>query len=383
MKLFLIMCALIFGTYCQARIEGNGPVKFTKIVLDTAFRSEAAAPGDVNNDGMMDVMAGEVWYEAPEWKMHEVQVPGKYNYKAGYSETFGQFAFDANRDGWVDVVISNMQNRPIRWFENPKNAEGHWKEHIGFRNTANETIVAGDLLGDGQVVPVFGVRPEGYMAWFDINVNVGESWKMYVIDGPEAPASKKYSHGLGLGDMNGDNRMDVICTAGWWEAPIDPTSSPWVMHKADLGPDCADMLVYDVDGDGDSDVITSSAHKYGIWWHENIDGNATEFKRHLIYDKVSQTHAMRLADINGDGIMDFVTGKRYYAHNGKDPGAEEPAVIFWFEIRRKAGKPEFIYHEIDGNSGIGTLFEVADMNRDSKPDIVVANKKGVFVFEQE
>jgi hypothetical protein len=353
------------------------------MVLDTAFRSEAAAPGDVNNDGMMDVMAGEVWYEAPEWKIREVQVPGKYDYKTGYSETFGQFAFDANQDGWVDVIISNMQNRPILWFENPKNEPGHWQRHIGFRNTSNETIVAGDLLGTGQVVPVFGVRPEGYMAWFDIHVETGEPWKMYIIDGPEAPASKKYSHGLGLGDMNGDNRMDVICTAGWWEAPIDPTSSPWPMHKVALGPDCSDMLVYDVDGDGDSDVITSSAHKYGIWWHENKDGKARAFKRHLIYDLVSQTHAMRLADINGDGIMDFVTGKRYYAHNGKDPGAEEPAVIFWMEIRRKAGKPEFIYHEIDNNSGIGTLFEVADLNGDSKPDIVVANKKGVFVFEQE
>jgi len=358
-------------------------VKFRKIVLDTKFRSEAAASGDVNRDGKIDVMAGELWYEAPDWKMHEVSKPGNYNAKKGYSETFGQFAFDANADGWVDAVISNMQDRPIIWYENPQNGSGHWKAHTGFRNTANETIVAGNLLGDNKIVPVFGVRPEGYISWFDIDVEPGQQWKMYIIDGPEAPASRKYSHGLGLGDLNNDNRMDVVCTEGWWEAPENPRSHDWSFHKTDLGPDCSDMLVYDVDGDGDSDVITSSAHEYGVWWHENINGKATEFKRHMIYDKVSQTHAMRLADINGDGIMDFVTGKRWYAHNGKDTGADEPAILFWMEIKRTEKGPEFIYHEIDNNSGVGTMFDVADINNDSRPDIIIANKKGVYLFEQE
>ncbi len=150
MRLFIIVMTLIIGFGCNTRHKKIDPVQFTKIVLDTAFRSEAVAPGDVNRDGKMDVMAGEVWYEAPDWKIHEVQTPGKYNYKGGYSETFGQFAFDANQDGWVDVIISNMESRPIRWFENPQNGHGHWKEHIGFRNTANETIVVGDLLGSGR-----------------------------------------------------------------------------------------------------------------------------------------------------------------------------------------------------------------------------------------
>ena len=37
--------------------------------------------------------------------------------------------------------------------------------------------------------------------------------------------------------------------------------------------------------------------------------------------------------MNDDGIMDFVTGKRYFAHQGKDPGGLEPAVIYWFELQ--------------------------------------------------
>ena len=127
------------------------------------------------------------------------------------------------------------------------------------------------------------------------------------------------------------------------------------------------MVVYDIDGDGDNDVITSSAHDYGIWWFEQLPGG--KFEKHMrICKTFSQTHAIRLADINRDGIMDFVTGKRYFAHNGKDPGAFEPALLVWFEIQRpEKGKAQFVQHTIDENSGIGTQFEVVDIER-RRPD---------------
>ena len=88
-----------------------------------------------------------------------------------------------------------------------------------------------------------------------------------------------------------------------------------------------------------------------------------------------------MQDINGDGYPDLITGKRYLAHNGNDPGAMEPAVLYWFEF--KPGKmPKWIPHEIDNNSGVGLNFVVEDVNNDGSPDIVVANKKGVHYFEQ-
>jgi len=87
--------------------------------------------------------------------------------------------------------------------------------------------------------------------------------------------------------------------------------------------------------------------------------------------------------MNGDGLKDLVTGKRYFAHQGKDPGGHEPAVLYWFELRRpKKGQVEYIPHKIDDDSGVGTQFEVVDMNKDGKWDIVTSNKKGVHVFLQ-
>lgn len=358
------------------------PVRFTKVVLDKTFRSEGVAVGDVNHDGKPDILAGEVWYEAPDWKRHEILPPGKYDGNTGYSKTFANFACDVNRDGWIDSVITTMMGEPSLWYENPQNKPGPWKVHTGTRSACNETPLFADLLGNGRPVAVWGVQPEGYIAWFSLPADSAKEWDMHIIGGPKAPGSDKYGHGLGVGDLNGDGRSDVLVTQGWWEAPEDRTKENWTFHKVDFSPDCADMVVYDVDGDGDNDVITSSAHNYGIWWFEQLPGG--KFERHEICKTFSQTHAVRLADINRDGIMDFVTGKRYFAHNGKDPGAFEPALLVWFEIQRpEKGKVSFVPHTIDADSGIGTQFEVVDINGDGLLDIVTANKKGLHLFLQD
>ena len=149
------------------------------------------------------------------------------------------------------------------------------------------------------------------------------------------------------------------------------------------------MYVYDFDGDGDNDVVGSSPHRRGIWWYEQ---NGKEWKTHQIDDSIAQTHALVLADMNGDGLPDLVTGKRFYAHNGRDPGEDEPPQIAWYELSRAPGvspaqpgpsMPQWTKHVIDDDSGVGTQFEVHDMNGDGLLDIIIANKRGVFYFEQE
>jgi len=366
-------------------VLGAAPAQFTKIVVDKTFRSEGVAVGDVNRDGKPDIMAGEVWYEAPDWQMHEILPPGQYDGSKGYSKTFANYSCDVNRDGWIDSVITTMMGEPSLWYENPQNKPGHWKVYKGTRSACNETPLFADLLGNGKPVAVWGVQPEGYIAWFSIPEDPYKEWAMHVVGGPKAPGSERYSHGLGVGDINGDGRNDVLVTAGWWEAPEDRTQGPWKFHAVDFGPPCADMVVYDINGDGLNDVLASSAHDYGIWWFEQLPGGSGEkFHMQEICKTFSQVHAIRLADMNNDGIMDFVTGKRYFAHCGNDPGAREPALLVWFEIQRpEKGKAMFIQHVIDDDSGIGTQFEVADMNGDGRMDVVTANKKGVHLFVQQ
>jgi len=186
------------------------------------------------------------------------------------------------------------------------------------------------------------------------------------------------SEGVAVADFNGDGRLDVLIPSGWWEGPADTGQSPWPFHEAGLYGG-AQLCVSDFDGDGNSDVLGSSAHGYGISWCEQTpDG----WQIHEIDKSVSQTHALRLADLNGDGLMDFVTGKRFSAHTGRDPGPYEPALLCWFEQKRTDGHPEWVRHLINVDSGVGLQFEIVDVNGDRLLDVVTANKKGVYYFQQ-
>ena len=184
-------------------------------------------------------------------------------------------------------------------------------------------------------------------------------------------------------DMNGDGIKDVITTKGWWQCPADPTYSNWGFHTTDFGEDCSQIYALATPSNGLPDLISASAHHYGIWWHERTadeKGN-TNWKHHIIFNKFSQSHALAMSDINGDGHPDLITGKRYFAHNEKDPGAFEPSVLYWFEYK-PGDSPSWIPHLIDEDSGVGLQVVVKDINNDGLPDIIVANKKGVFFFEQ-
>jgi hypothetical protein len=378
----------------QATGEADqSPIRWKKTQIDRAFRSEGVAIADVNRDGKADILVGDVWYEAPNWTMHNIRTPGNFGDGAGgYSKSFACFAADLNHDGWPDLIVIGFPGAPCHWYENPKTSSSEWKEHLIWRSACNETPQYADLFGDGKKVLVMGIQPEGQMCWFAPGADPTEPWQPHAISEPstktkQIPGTGQCSHGLGVGDLNGDGRPDVICTAGWWEQPATDTGKPWKFHPANLGEQCADMFAYDVDGDGKADVISSSAHLYGIWWHQQRAGQGSEptFLRHDLFPHLfSQTHAMHCVDINGDGQKDLVTGKRWWAHGPKvDADPNFPAVLYWFEAKKdKDGMTHFTPHKIDDNSGIGTQFAVGDVNGDGLPDIVTSNKKGVFLFEQ-
>ncbi len=388
----ILLTTLISYSYFGTEHSAVRNVRFQKRVLDREFRSEGVAVADVNRDGRADVMAGNLWYEAPKWTPHEIAPVLKFDAAKSYSNSFVNFTADINRDGWPDQIRIDWPGKePAFWHENPKGKDGHWPKHLLFRNACNESPAFARLNhASKDSVLVFSLD-DSQMAWYESDKNVTAPFVAHPIsDKIEGDSAKthgvfRYSHGLGIGDLNGDRRPDVITTSGYWEAPKDPRSGPWKFVKANLGQDCAQMQVYDVNGDGLNDVITSSAHKIGVWWHQQRKGadGKPEFVEHLIDNSFSQSHSLELADINGDGLKDFVTGKRYWAHGPTgDVNASEPPMLFWFELKREKGEVKWIKHEIDNDSGVGTQFTIADINGDKLPDIVTANKRGVFVFVQ-
>lgn len=368
----------------QVKNKKSKEIHFKKHVLLDEFVTEGATVGDINKDGKLDIIAGPYWFEAPDWKRHEIDAPKKFDWRTSYSNSFLHHAMDINQDGWLDVIRVDFPGEAAVWYENPKNKEGHWKMRTLYSSVGNESPAFVDVDGDGRTDLLCADTKGNRVVWLKAPVLKGDTtWTANVISDVKDRGTHQFTHGLGYGDINKDGRADVFIRTGWWEAPVDRTQTNWTWHPANFGDECSQMYAMDLDGDGDMDVVSASAHNYGIWWHEQVkdaQGNV-DWQRHEISKEFSQTHGLAMVDINKDGHPDLVTGKRFYAHNGHDPGEEEPAVIYWFEF--KPGKvPTWTPHLIDDNSGIGLQVTTKDVNKDKLIDIVIGNKKGVFYFEQ-
>lgn len=418
--LLALASAYFQPTPVEATPAAESKITWKKTVLDKNFRSEGVAIADVNKDGKMDVLNGEYWYEAPNWTPHEMKP--FTDYKDGlrnYSHSFACWTDDFNGDGYPDLIVIDFPGDPCFWLENPKGKttgeDGkplHWKKHVIWHSACNETPTYVDLFGNGKRVLLMGFQPpgkgnEGQMAYFTPNPKDPDAlWEMHPISPPSTPAemkdgkpvpgtgkeipgTQKFSHGLGVGDINGDGRKDVLCTGGWWEQPEKPDGkTPWTFHPANLGAACADMFVWDMDGDGKNDVISTSAHQFGIWWHKQRaaePGKEISFQKMDLFPKlVSETHAAHFKDIDGDGRPDLITGKRWWSHGMAEPGSDGPAAVYWLKNTKGAdGLTMFTPIMIDDDCGIGTQFEVADINGDDLLDIIVSNKKGVRIIVQE
>jgi hypothetical protein len=391
---------------------------FKRQQLNNEFWSEGAHVGDFNRDGKMDIVAGPYWYEGPDFtKKHAFMLDDRVSKstKGGnavtfrgfkgalgdeneYSANFFAFTGDINHDGWTDILILGFPGENSWWFENPgKNlvTAGPWKQHVALDVTDNESPTYTDLTGDGK--PEIVCASKGAYGWASPDPSdPTKPWKWHNLSSNNN--YHKFTHGMGVGDVNGDGRMDLLEKDGWWEQPASLAGDPvWKQHKWTFGTGGAQMYAYDVNGDGLNDVITSlAAHGYGLAWFEQFrEGGEIKFKEHTFMNKeanenkygvhFSQLHAIDLVDMDGDGLKDIVTGKRFWAHGPSgDPEPNGTPVLYWFQlVRGKDKSVDWIPHLVDDASGTGTQVLAADINGDKRPDIVVGNKRGVFVFTQE
>jgi len=334
--------------------------------------SEGSAVFDVNKDDVLDIVAGAHWYEGPNFTKHanfrDIKIEGEF------VSNGCDHPYDVNGDGWTDVISNGwFGDQNVYWYQNPGRAAGKWKQHLLIESSDTEFTFFEDIDGDGDpdLIPNHWTKTDLY--WYENN-NGAFTKRIIGTDADK--------HGLGFGDINGDGRKDVVTKGGWYEAPADYEDGEWVWHpELSIRTMHASMpiLVYDVNADGKNDVIYGEAHAYGLYWIEQKENNTWE--KHAIDESWSQVHCLQLFDINEDGDLDLVTGKRLRGHSGKDPGSSDPLGIYWYDIDRESQAFKKYVLAYNARIGTGMQMHLIDINNDADTDIVVSGKSGLFILE--
>jgi hypothetical protein len=367
--------------------------------LNEFYYSWSPAVADFNRDGQPDIVAGPYYYLGPDYNVaKQIYVGGTIDASTQYFNGL-QFAYDFTGDGWPDVVNSEFQ-RTLELFVNPGTESRRWNRYTVTDRMSCELMMLRDIDGDGKPEFLYKDSNNAFMMANPDPANPTGLWKKRAISEPGPWAN----HGMGVGDINGDGRLDFVNAFGWWEQPAKGSTAPsWAYHPERFGvwnrssPGGGEMAVYDVNGDGLTDIVTAlQAHGWGLsWFEQKRTGGAITFVEHPIMGDFStknaggvtfsEPHGATFADIDGDRIPDFITGKRFWSHLDTflDPDPHGAPVLYVYRTVRNPKAPggaEFVPELIHNRSGIGSGIAVADLNADGALELINSTKRGTFIF---
>jgi hypothetical protein len=379
------------------RVEPNeiSSKNFRAQRIDEFDYSWGIAAADINHDGHLDLVAGPYYYLGPEFtKRREIYLASTFSPSTQYPATMVNWTYDFTGDGWPDVITTTA-GKPVVLYVNPRGEPRRWDKYQVIPRIMTEITQFKDMDGDGKPDLVFGI--DGVLSWASPNPsNPTGPWAIHKISGPGGIGA----HGIGVGDINGDGRPDAVTVTGWYEHPAAGVEQEtWAFHPYAFGTlGGAEMAVYDVNGDGRNDVVAAlNAHGFGLAWFEQkraADG-AISFEQHMIMDDFwtrnagdvtfTEPHGSTSGDVDGDGVPDFIVGKRYWSHEDSytDPDPYGPPVLYWYKtVRSKnsAGGASFVPELINNRSGAGSQLLAVDLDNDGAIDIVTSTVRGTYIF---
>ena len=388
----------------KVRLPDEVSSKFRKQQLSDFYYSWSSGAADFNHDGILDIVSGPYIYYGPDYtKSREMYLAETVNPSTKFaSDAWMDFPADFTGDGWADVVTVSYGagNGGVFLYVNPKGEERRWEKYKVVDDVQSEIAVMRDVDGDGKPEIVYMGGGQVRYAKPD-PANPTGPWIVHNV------SEKGYgtAHGIGVGDINGDGRMDILNAYGWWEQPAPGNNQEtWTYHPEAFGRygrgimGGSVMAVYDVNGDGLNDVVSVlNPHGWGMAWFEqkrDAQGNIS-FVKHMIMDDFStknaggvvfsEPHGTTYADVDGDGIPDFIVGKRYWSHLDTylDPDPYGQPVLYVYKTVRNPKAPggaEFVPELIDSHTGVGSDVLAIDLNKDGAMDIITASRFGTFIY---
>jgi len=369
----ITVCAMgIVGMAAQAQVVPS----FTPVILEqgTARHPRVA---DMDGDGIQDlVMVCDRRQDDHESSLQDVcwfskmgaerTVITSVNYRS-----CGMSVADINGDGWMDLVgmddvDGKDENGNSRLFVcyHPGEKTGEWKrEDIGLSDYAKDIEVA-DLNGDGRADVV--IRTVRHL--LEIYTQGESGWNREVLETPPFD-------GLALGDLDGDNDRDIVINGMWLENRLGKWIShdfarEWYSQKTGLHGAWNDnntrVALGDINQDGKPDIVMALSEQEGLplSWYENPGrtGKRSSWKQHIISGE-HHLHTLDLADFDGDGALDILTGRLIFHTDTVE--SRHPVLIFY----NRNGGMKWLEQGISMKGCYGAV--AGDLDHDGDVDMVV------------
>lgn len=269
---------------------------------------------------------------------------------------------DLDRDNRLDLVVGD-EIGTVYGLRNPGTAlfSGAWGTWValGSVDGALSSLISADLDNDAtlELIGIVESTPAQVVAWENGGNPFGTAWTMSPIGTDDGPLMDVWP-----ADLDNDGDLDIVASSqggirAWpnqlapWAVGFDSTGHSVGLHKTYI----ADLVEVDLDGDGDSDLVTADLDGQIMAWQNDRTPFEGEWTGHQVGVATDWGSLLALAagDLDNDGDIDLVAG--YYGP------------MIW----ENDGSPfvgEWSSQQI-GDQKVGAL-ELADMDGDGRLDIV-------------